>query len=91
MTHETTDVQVLSTPGCAGCDQIKQLIADVLAGFPDLSWEEINLMDYPEVAGRYSIMSVPAVVIGGELAFARIPTRDALTDAVRVYTERNDT
>ena len=91
MTHETTDVQILSTPGCAGCDQIKQLIADVLAGFPDLSWEEINLMDYPEVAGRYSIMSVPAVVIGGELAFAKIPKRDALTDAVRAYTERNET
>jgi len=91
MTHETTDVQVLSTSGCAGLDQIKQPIAEVLAGFPDLSWEEINLMDCPEVAGSYSIMSVPAVVIGGELAFAKIPTRGALTDAVRVYTERNDT
>jgi len=91
MTHETTDVQVLSTPGCAGCDQIKQLVTDVLAGFPGLSWEEIDLTEYPEVAGRYSIMSVPAVVIGGELAFARIPKRDALEGSVRAYRERNVT
>jgi len=91
MTHETTDVQVLSTPGCAGCDQIKELITDVLASFPDLSWEEIDLTEQPEVAGRYSLMSVPAIVIGGELTFARIPTRDALADAVRAYTERNGT
>ena len=91
MTHETTDVQVLSTPGCAGCDQIKQLVTDVLAGFPGLSWEEIDLTEYPAVAGRYSIMSVPAVVIGGELAFARIPNRDALEGSIRAYIERNTT
>ena len=91
MTQETTDVQVLSTPGCAGCDQIKQLVTDVLAGFPGLSWEEIDLTEYPEVAGRYSIMAAPAVVIGGELAFARIPKRDALEGSIRAYVERNTT
>ena len=69
----------------------KQLVTDVLAGFPGLSWEEIDLTEYPEVAGRYSIMSVPAVVIGGELAFARIPKRDALEGSIRAYIERNTT
>lgn len=91
MIQTTTDVQVLSTPGCAGCDQIKELIADVLSEFPDLSWEEIDLMEYPEVAGTYSIMSVPAVVIGDELVFAKIPNRDALREAVKAYTEGQDT
>lgn len=81
-------VQVLSTPGCAGCDQIKQLVADVLSDFPELSWEEIDLVEHPEVAGQYSIMSVPAVVIDGRLEFASIPTRKALEESVRTFSER---
>jgi len=91
MIQITTDIQVLSTPGCAGCDQTKRLITEVLEEFPGLSWEEIDLVEYPELAGEYRIMSVPAVVIGGELAFAKVPKRDALRSAVRVYTERNQT
>ncbi len=30
-------------------------------------------MEYPEVARTYSIMSVPAAAIGGELTSAKIP------------------
>ena len=91
MIQITTDIQVLSTPGCAGCDQTKRLITEVLSEFPDLSWEEIDLTEYPEVAGEYSIMSVPAIVIGGVLTFAKVPKRDALRESVRAYTERNNT
>jgi glutaredoxin len=91
MIQIVTDIQVLSTPGCAGCDQTKQLITDVLSGFPDLTWEEIDLTEHPEVAGRYSIMSVPAIVIGGELTFAKVPTRDALRTSVEAYAERKET
>ncbi|GMQ86539.1 MAG: hypothetical protein BMS9Abin07_2120 [Acidimicrobiia bacterium] len=91
MIQITTDIQVLSTPGCAGCDQTKQLITDVLTEFPNLSWKEIDLIEYPELAGQYGLMSVPAVVIGGELAFAKVPTREALRQSVRAYTERNQT
>lgn len=91
MIQITTDIQVLSTPGCAGCDQTKRLITEVLEEFPDLTWEEIDLIEHPELAGEYRIMSVPAVVIGGDLAFARVPKRDALRESVRAYTERNET
>ncbi|MCL1593245.1 MAG: thioredoxin family protein [Actinomycetia bacterium] len=84
-------VQILSTPGCAGCDQIKELVDEVLSTFPELSWEEIDLVEHPEVAGRHSIMSVPAVVIDGRLEFARIPTRKALEESVRAFSERKQT
>jgi len=91
MIQISTDIQVLSTPGCAGCDQTKRLITEVLAEFPNLSWEEIDLIEFPELAGEYGLMSVPAVVIGGKLAFAKVPTHKALHEAVRAYEERNQT
>ena len=60
-----TDVQVLSTPGCAGCDEVKRAVEAALAGHPGLAWEEIDLVEHPEIAKRLGVMTVPAVVIGG--------------------------
>lgn len=74
----TTRVQVLSTPGCAGCARAKELVAEVLAALPGLDWQEIDLTEHPEVAARYGVMSVPAVVIDGRLEFTSVPKRDEL-------------
>lgn len=71
-------VQVLSTPGCVGCAHAKHLIADVLAEYPELDWEEIDLTEQPELAAHYGIMSVPAIIIDGAVAFTTVPRPDAL-------------
>lgn len=71
-------VQVLSTPGCAGCAHTKRLIADVLAEYPDLDWEEIDLTEQPELAAPHGLMSVPAIIIDGTLEFTTVPKPDAL-------------
>jgi len=71
-------VKVLSTPGCAGCDAAKPVIARVLREFPDVDWEEIDLAEFPDLAARYGIMSAPAIVIGDRLAFTGVPKEDHL-------------
>lgn len=81
-------VQVLSTPGCSGCDQIKRLIAQVLKEFPGLDWEEVDLTEHPELAARYRIMSVPAVVIDGKLEFARVPNEERLRQKIQASADR---
>ena len=83
-------VQPLSTPGCAGCVHTKHMIADVRAKFPELDWEEIDLTEQPELAARYGIMSVPAIVIDGTLEFTTVPQPDALrTKIAAVATARS--
>jgi len=82
-------VQVLSTPGCAGCDQIKRLIAKVLIEFPGIDWEEIDLTEHPELAARYGIMSVPAVVIDGKLELAHMPKEERLRQKIQTASERS--
>jgi thioredoxin 1 len=79
-------VHVFSTPGCAGCTRTKQLVVDVLAEYLDLDWEEIDLTEQPELAARYGIMSVPAIVIDGTLAFTAVPKPDALRTAIAAAT-----
>lgn len=81
-------VQVLSTPGCAGCEELKAMLRRVLSEFPSLDWEEIDLIDHPELVERYRIMSAPAVVIGGELAFRTVPKPDALRETIGQFVER---
>lgn len=71
-------VQVLSTPGCAGCEALKRMLGKVLAEFPALDWEEVDLIEHPEVAERYRILSVPAVVVDDRLEFPSIPKEGAL-------------
>lgn len=71
-------VQVLSTPGCSGCARAKELVGDMVAEYPALDWGEIDLTEQPELAARYGIMSVPAIVIDGTLAFTTVPKPDEL-------------
>lgn len=82
------DVQVLSTPGCAGCAKTKRLLAKVLAEFPGVDWEEVDLIDQPELAERYGIMSVPAVVLDGKLEFTGVPKEDTLREKIKSFAER---
>ncbi len=79
--------QVLSTPGRAGCDALKRTLTKVLVEFPTLDWEEIDLLEHPEVAERYRILSVPAVVIDERLEFASIPKEDALRERITAIME----
>ncbi len=81
-------VQVLSTPGCAGCEALKRMLQTVLAEFSELDWEEVDLIDHPEVAERYGLMSVPAVAIDEELVFRSIPKEDALREKLAEVVER---
>ncbi len=88
--ESTADIQVLSTPGCVGCDDVKRAVTAALADHPALTWEEIDLVEHPEVAGRYGIMTVPAVVIGGELVFTGVPRRGKLEAALAARFGKED-
>lgn len=83
-------VQVLFTPGCAGCDAAKAVVARVLEDYPGLDWEEVDLAERPELAARYSLLSVPAVVVGGELAFTGVPKEEALRARVEALSRRGE-
>ncbi|MFQ5556559.1 MAG: glutaredoxin family protein [Acidimicrobiales bacterium] len=76
------DVWVLTAPGCVGCEPTKELIARILDDVSGITWREIDVSEHPDVAAQQMIMSVPAVIIGGDLAFTGVPREPALREAV---------
>lgn len=78
-----TLVQVLMTPSCAGCPQAERIVSEVVDEFDGADWEEIDISDDPSQGTQYGIMSVPAVVVDGELFATGVPDRDELRERVR--------
>ena len=75
-------IEVLMTPGCAGCPQAKQVVDEVAGEFDDVDWEEVDITDDPSRGTEHGIRTVPAVVVDGELFGTGVPDRDALRERV---------
>ncbi len=75
-------IEVLMTPGCAGCPQAKEVVDEVATAFDGVDWEEVDISDDPSRGTELGIMSVPAVVVDGELFGTGVPDRDDLRERV---------
>ncbi len=63
------DLKILSTPGCAKCEQAARIMEKLKGELPDFHWEKIDLFEHPELAMQYQVMSSPGIVINGKLEF----------------------
>lgn len=72
------------TPGCSACvAQHDELRAAAQAVVKDLEWHDVNVLDDMDRAVDLGVLTLPSIVIDGELAFTSMPTvaqfRKALT------------
>lgn len=56
---------LISKPGCHLCDDAREIIVEVLRAFPDVSFEEKNMLDEQELTNAYSD-EIPVVLIDGK-------------------------
>ena len=56
---------LVSKPGCHLCDDAREVISEVLKDFPDVSFEEKNMMDDQKLIDAYS-EEIPVVLINGK-------------------------
>lgn len=56
---------LVSKPGCHLCDDAREIILDVLKDFPDVSFEDKNMLDDQELIDAYS-EEIPVVLIDGK-------------------------
>lgn len=77
-------IELLSAPGCANCQAAKAMVARLIererAQFPDLSLEEVDVTQHPEVALKYRVMATPAIAINGKLEFTGVPQERKLKE-----------
>lgn len=65
-------LQIITSPGCECCEDVKIYIKDVQKDFPGL---EVEIIDMTTPAGqglvqKYNILSAPGIIINGKLEFS---------------------
>lgn len=64
-------MQIITSPGCECCEDIKNYIKNVKNDFPELSVEIIDMttLKGQELVQKYNILSAPGIIINGKLEF----------------------
>lgn len=76
-------VELFHSPGCSRCAAARaDLQAAAKAAAPDVEWREVNVLDDMDRAVECGVLSLPAVVIDGELVFTSLPTPRQLRAAL---------
>jgi len=76
-------VELFYTPGCSAClVQHDKLRAAAQAAVRDLEWCDINVVDNVDHAVDRGVLTLPSIVIDGELAFTSLPTPAQLRKAL---------
>ena len=68
-------IEMFYTPGCSACvAQHDQLRAAAQAAVKDLEWHDVNVLDNIGHAVDFGVLTLPSIVIDGEIAFTSMPT-----------------
>jgi thioredoxin 1 len=72
-------VELFRAPGCKRCAASREdLRAAATAARADVDWREINVLDEMDYAVERGVLSLPAIVIDGELVFSTLPSPQQL-------------
>lgn len=68
-------IEMFYTPGCSACAaQHDQLRAAAQAAVTDVEWHDVNVLDNIDHAVDLGVLTLPSIVVDGELAFTSMPT-----------------
>ncbi len=65
-------MQIITSPGCECCEDIKTYIKDVQKDFPELQVDIISMTTSlgQELVQKYNILSAPGIIMNGKLEFS---------------------
>jgi glutaredoxin len=76
-------IELFHAPGCSKCAAAREsLKAAAEAAVTDLDWREINVLDEMDYAVERGVLSLPAIVVDGDLVFSSLPTTQQLHTAL---------
>jgi hypothetical protein len=61
-TSEDPRITLIGKPGCHLCDDARLVVEAVLADHPDVQFEELSILDDPDLLDRY-VEEIPVVLI----------------------------
>lgn len=76
-------VELFHIPGCSECvaahTKLRTAAQEVVK---DLEWREVNVLDDLDHAVELGVMTLPSIVVDGELVFTSMPTVKQLRAAL---------
>ncbi len=76
-------VELFHAPGCSRCAAAREgLKAAAEMAVTRLEWREVNVLDEMDYAVEHGVLSLPAIVIDGDLVFSSLPTPQQLRSAL---------
>lgn len=76
-------VELFHAPGCGRCAAAREdLKAAAQAAVTELEWREVNVLDEMDYAVDRGVLSLPAILVDGELVFSSLPTPQQLRVAL---------
>jgi thioredoxin 1 len=76
-------IEIFYTPGCSECvaahDRLRTVAQEAVN---DLEWRELNVLDDLDYAVELGVLTLPSIVIDGELVFTSMPTVTQLHEAL---------
>lgn len=70
-------IEIIAAPGCTKCAAAQgqlRAIASALVDDNELLWREVNVLEELDYAVSLGVLSMPAIVVNGELTFSGLPT-----------------
>ncbi|WGR91987.1 thioredoxin family protein [Bradyrhizobium sp. ISRA443] len=68
-------IELFYAPGCTKCaDDKDALRATAIELVPGLVWRELNILDQLDYAVEVGVITLPSIVIDGDVVFASLPT-----------------
>jgi thioredoxin 1 len=72
-------VEMFYSPGCTACeDRQAELRAAARDTVNDLEWRNINVLENMDAVVELGVITLPSIVIDGEVAFTTLPTKAQL-------------
>lgn len=78
-------IEIVTAQGCAKCQRANEMIRNLMKNIQGIIIKEVDIVENPEVAIKYKIMSTPAIIINGKLEFIRVPDEQKLKEAIEKY------
>jgi glutaredoxin len=76
-------VEIFHTPGCSECVAAHaKLRVAAQEAIKDLEWRELNVLDDLDQAVELGVITLPSIVVDGELVFTSMPTVTQLRQAL---------
>jgi glutaredoxin len=77
-------IELFSSNGCQDCDAVKELLNQIITRYTGVDLEIVDIGENVDRAEEYGIISVPSIVINGELYFTgEVPDPVKLEDVIQ--------